>query len=208
MNPALPTKGWNQIMTLPRRLTLIGKDQLGIEPAGDIESLRGEHTHVDTMTLRANEEIVLENVHGNAMELVAEIDPRRASMIELNVLRSENAEEVTRITFLRERGYRDRARKTPQQGVISIDNTRSSILPDARSRPPETAQLVMEKNELLKLRVFIDKSVVEVFVNDKQCVALRVYPGREDSVGVSLRAQGQEAQLKSLDAWQMENIYQ
>jgi beta-fructofuranosidase len=92
--------------------------------------------------------------------------------------------------------------------VISIDNSRSSILPDARSRPPETAQIVMGKNEPLKLRVFIDKSVVEVFVNDKQCVALRVYPGREDSVGVSLRAQGREAQLKSLDAWQMENIYE
>ena len=93
-------------------------------------------------------------------------------------------------------------------GVISIDNTRSSILPDVRSRPPETAPVVMDKNEPLKLRVFIDKSVVEVFVNGKQCVALRVYPGREDSVGVSLRAQGQEAQLRSLDAWQMKNIYE
>jgi hypothetical protein len=27
-------------------------------------------------------------------------------------------------------------------------------------------------------------------------------------VGVSLRAQGQTAQLQSLDAWQMKNIYQ
>jgi len=62
-------------------------------------------------------------------------------------------------------------------------------------------------NEPLKLRVFIDRSVVEVFVNGRQCVAMRVYPGREDSLGVSLRAQGQDAELKSLDAWQMENIY-
>jgi sucrose-6-phosphate hydrolase SacC (GH32 family) len=97
---AYPPEGWNQIMTLPRRLTLIGKDQLGIEPAGDIESLRGEHCHVDTMTLPANEEIVLEGVSGNAMELIAEIDPLRAPMIELNVLRSAGGEEVTRIMFL------------------------------------------------------------------------------------------------------------
>jgi beta-fructofuranosidase len=55
--------------------------------------------------------------------------------------------------------------------------------------------------------VFVDKSVVEVFANGKQCVAMRVYPGREDSVGVSLRAQGDDAELKSLNAWQMENIY-
>ena len=55
--------------------------------------------------------------------------------------------------------------------------------------------------------MFIDRSVVEVFVNGGQCVAMRGYPGREDSVGVSLRSQGQDATLKSLDAWQMKNIY-
>lgn len=50
-------------------------------------------------------------------------------------------------------------------------------------------------------------SVVEVFVNDRQCLAVRVYPGRSDSLGVSLRAQGQEAKLISLDAWEMKGIY-
>ena len=159
-------------------------------------------------SLPANEEIVLEGVHGNAMELVAEIDPKRAPMVEMNVLRSASAEEVTRIAILRERGYRNRTRRGPLPGVILLDNTRSSILSDVRSRPPETAHVAMEKGEPLKLRVFIDKSVVEVFVNGKHCVALRVYPGREDSVGVSLRAQGQEAQLRSLDVWQMNNIYE
>ena len=208
MNPAKPTQGWNQIMTLPRRLTLAAKDQLAIEPAGDMESLRGEHVEVAAMTLPANEELVLEHVRGNAMEIVAEIDTRGAPMIEINVLRSPNAEEVTRITFLTERGYRDRSRKGPPPGMISIDNSRSSILPDVASRPPETAPVAMDRNESLKLRVFVDKSVVEVFVNGKQCVALRVYPGREDSLGVSLRAQGKDAQLKSFDAWQMADIYQ
>ena len=62
--------------------------------------------------------------------------------------------------------------------------------------------------ETLELRVFIDKSVVEVFVNGKQCVAMRVYPGREDSVGVSLRSQGRDAELKSLEAWRMKSIYE
>jgi beta-fructofuranosidase len=66
----------------------------------------------------------------------------------------------------------------------------------------------VDKNKPLKLRVFIDRSVVEVFVNGRQCVAMRVYPGRPDSVGVSLRSQGTGAVLKSLDAWQMKNIYE
>lgn len=207
MNPAKPTEGWNQIMTLPRRLTLIDRDLLGIEPAGEIESLRQQRTRVAPMTLPANREIVLDDVRGNAMELVAEIDPQGAPMVELNVLRSANAEEVTRIAFLRERWYRDRTKRGPLPGVIMLDNARSSILPDVRSRPPEVAPVPMGRNEPLKLHVFVDKSVVEVFANGTQCVALRVYPGREDSVGVSLRAQGEPAKLLSLEAWQMDDIY-
>jgi len=50
-------------------------------------------------------------------------------------------------------------------------------------------------------------ATVEVFVNGRQCVALRVYPSRADSVGVSLTSQGREAELKSLDAWQMKTVW-
>jgi beta-fructofuranosidase len=202
MNPAKPTEGWNQIMTLPRRLTLAkNRDDLSIEPAGNIESLRGSKRHLGSRNLPANREIVLEDVHGNAMELVAEINPKGSQMVELNVLRSPNKEEYTRIAFFRDRGFRG-------QSLITIDSSYSSISPDVRSRAPETASLAFGREETLKLRVFIDRSVVEVFVNGKQCLALRVYPEREDSVGVSLRSQGQEAELRSLDAWQMRNIYQ
>jgi len=201
MNPGKRTEGWNQIMTLPRRLTLIGQDQLAIVPAGDVESVRGEHQRVDPMTLPANKEIVLDGVRGNAMEIVAEIDPKGSPMVEMNVLRSPNKEEFTRIALFKHRGYRGKS-------LITIDSSYASLLPDARSRAPETAPVSLGRDEPLNLRVFVDRSVVEVFINGKQCVAVRVYPGREDSVGVSLRSQGQDAELKSLDAWQMKNIYQ
>ncbi len=72
-------------------------DQLAIAPAGDVESLRGAHTRVGERKLPANREIVLENVKGNAMEIVAEIDTKRAPMVEMNVFRSPKKEEVTRI---------------------------------------------------------------------------------------------------------------
>jgi sucrose-6-phosphate hydrolase SacC (GH32 family) len=83
----------------------------------------------------------------------------------------------------------------------------SSELPDVTSRAPESAPVWLASDEPLKLRVFIDKSVVEVFVNGRQCVAARVYPGRADSLGVSLRAQGSDAVLKQLDAWTMKSFY-
>ena len=216
MNPGKPTKGWNQIMTLPRRLTLAPKrniDPLIIEPAGDVESLRHDHQHVDSTPLPANKEVVLSNVRGNAIEIVAEIDPTNAPMVEMNVLRSPDAEEITSIRFFKERGYKHRefGRGNPYSrqfsSLITIDSSLSSTLPDVLSRAPETAPVGIGEKEPLKLRVFIDRSVVEVFVNGRQCVAVRAYPGREDSVGVSLRSRGRGAMLKSLDAWQMKNIY-
>lgn len=209
MNPGKQTQGWNQIMSLPRRLTLIGPDLLGIEPAGDIESLRTDHRHVNATTLPANQELVMENIGGKAMEIVAEVNTRGAPMVEMNVLRSPNREEFTRIAFFQNRGYRNRGQHGygGRDSIVCIDSSYSSCLPDVQSRPPENAPVLLKKKENLKLRVFVDRSIVEVFVNGRQCLGMRVYPGREDSIGVSLRAQGRDAELVSLDAWQMQNIY-
>jgi beta-fructofuranosidase len=209
MNEGKPTKGWNRLMSLPRRLTLRPNsvfNPLNIEPAGNIESLRGAHARIEAVKLPANQEVVLGEVKGNALEIVAEIAPQPGQTIELNVLRSPGGEEFTRIQFFRDRGFR--LGKMPLPGVISLDTSRSSVAPDVRSRPPETAQVELAPDESLKLRVFIDRSVVEVFINGRQCVAARVYPERSDSVGVSLRSLGTETQVLSLDAWQMRNIYQ
>jgi beta-fructofuranosidase len=40
------------------------------------------------------------------------------------------------------------------------------------------------------LRVFIDKSVVEIFANDRQAITQRVYPTRSESVGIYLFSEG------------------
>ncbi len=206
MNPGKPTKGWNQIMTLPRLLTLKSREEIGIQPAGNIESLRYQHQHIGQMELPANKEIVLNKIKGNAIEIVAEIDLKEAPMVEINVLRSNNKEEFTRIAFYKERGFRGTP-PNPRYSLVSLETSYSSVLPDVMSRAPETAPVTINPEEKLSLRIFVDKSVVEVFVNNRQCVAARVYPGLKNSIGVSIRAQGKSAQLLSLDAYQMKSIY-
>jgi beta-fructofuranosidase len=208
MNEGKKTKGWNRMMSLPRRLTLRENslfNPLHIEPAGDVESLRGKHVHVGPKVLPANKEVVLKKVKGNSMELMLEIEPQANQTVELNVLRSGSGEEVTRIQFFRDRGYRMMNKAVPS--VVSIDTSRSSLDGDVSVRPPETAQVELGAKEPLKVRVFIDRSIVEVFINGRQCVSARMYPENDDSIGVSLRAQGKDAKLKSLDAWQMKSIY-
>jgi len=201
MNVAKPTKGWDHIMTLPRQLNLDKKGELVQKPYESLKSLHkwNERQTVKPMQLPANQEVVFENVHGNAMEVQAVIEVSGSSMIEMKVLRSHDSEEYTRIAFFANRGING-------QSIITLDNSHSSILHDVTCRPPESAPVNIG-SEPLKLRVFIDKSIVEVFVNDKQVVALRVYPGRNDSVGVSLQSRGKKAYLRSMVAYPMRSIY-
>ena len=204
-------------MSLPRKLTWNEKDlfsPLGMEPYGDIESLRGEKITVDAQTLAANEEVVLDSIQGNAMELELEIDPLKSGVVELNVLRSPDGQEKTRILLMKGRGIR-RAETLEQvrtkgknfDSVVILDVTQASTSPDVIPRIPETAHVFLAQNENFKLRVFVDKSIVEVFVNGKQALACRTYPDRQDSTGVSLIARGSEAELVNFSAWQMNSIY-
>ena len=213
MNPGKPTHDWNQLMTLPRRLTVDG-DDLTIEPVEALTSLRQNGRRVGPLELPANREVVLDDVSGDALELVAEIDLQAAPMVELNVLRSPEREELTRISFYKERGFP--AARWMQGGVfgpgvreslVSIDTSYSSTAADALSRPPETAPFSLDEDEPLRLRVFVDHSVLEVFVNGQQALAVRVFPDRDDSLGVSLRSQGAPSVVRSLDAWTMASIW-
>ena len=231
VNWGMPSPGWSQeerqlrhfgcwegqqLMSLPRRLSLSASGEVQIEPAGDIESLRGRHTQIADCTIKGNSETVFDQLAGNAMELSLEVETNGAPLIELDVLRSPDQQEYTRIAFYRDRSVRPLVPgnevSTPPNSegtysLVALDSSHASIQPQARSRPPEIAPVFLAPEENLKMRVFIDKSIVEVFVNDRQCLAVRVYPGRQDSVGVALRAVGRDVRLVVLDAWEMKSIY-
>ncbi len=231
VNWGMPSLGWSQeerqvrhfgcwegqqLMSLPRRLSLNASGEVQIEPAGDIESLRGRHTQIADCTIKGNSETVFDQLAGNAIELSLEVETNGAPLIELDVLRSPDQQEYTRIAFYRDRSVRPLVPgnevSTPPNSegtysLVALDSSHASIQPQARSRPPEIAPVFLAPEENLKMRVFIDKSIVEVFVNNRQCLAVRVYPGREDSVGVALRAVGRDVRLVVLDAWEMKSIY-
>jgi beta-fructofuranosidase len=206
INAAKPTPGWDQILSLPQRLSLDADKRLKIEPIETIASVRGEHRRVSKTTLVANEELVLNKFSGNTIELNVEVDPQDAQQVQLNVLRSPDAQERTSITFFNY-GREQNVAAAYSRPEIVLDGSQSSILNDVTARPPERAILNKDRGDKLKLRIFIDRSVVEVFANGKQYLAMRVYPGRKDSLGVSLKSIGGRAVLESMDSWQMKPIW-
>jgi beta-fructofuranosidase len=194
-------QGWSDIMTLPIHMSLRDDNSLVIRPAAEIETLRGDRVVVDDVVVNAGEELVLDSVSGSAFEISVKIDPGDAHEIGLNVLRSPDGQETTRISFFPQ-GH-------PRFGspLMQIDGTSSSIRTDLVPRPPEIGPLDVADGEPVELRIFVDRSIVEVFANDRQCLTLRAYPDRDDSLGVSLFARGGSATFSGIQAWRMESVW-
>jgi beta-fructofuranosidase len=188
-------------MTLPRQLELVDEKTVSIKPVPETESLRFDHKSITATTIPANQEVILEGVGGKAIEIRAEIDPGAAREVGLCVLRSPDGAEQTRISL-----YPQNHRRFGRSS-LQIDVSASSLRADVFARTPETGPLALQPSELLTLRIYVDRSLVEVYANDRQCLTIRVYPTREDSRGISLFARGSSAQLLSMDVWQMRSIW-
>jgi len=137
------------------------------------------------------------------MELELVLDRKQAREVGLRVLRSPDGDEQTSISLLK--AWHWPWGKTKYD--LMVDVSQASLSPDVDSRSPEIGPLFLKEGEKLHLRVFIDRSIVEVFANGRQALLLRAYPTRDDSTGVSLFARGSEAELISLDAYQMRSIW-
>ena len=65
----------------------------------------------------------------------------------------------------------------------------------------QKAPFSLHPGEALRLRVFLDRSILEVYANERQALVQRIDPTREDSLGIAIFANGGPATLVALDAW-------
>lgn len=182
------SKGWSGVYGLPRTLWLGDDGTLRIQPVKELEALRMNEKTWNGVNLAADSTKMLEGVVGDSCELELEIEPGAAQRCGLKVRASPDGTEETLL-------YYDAAAKQ-----LVFDSTHSGV--DGR-KVVERAPFALLAGEALKLRIFVDKSVVEIFANDRQAIGRRVYPGRNDSLGVALFAVGGGAQFKTVKAWEM-----
>ncbi|MHB1457788.1 MAG: glycoside hydrolase family 32 protein [Armatimonadota bacterium] len=192
---AMKEAQWAGILSLPRDLSLDADGLQKIKPASELETLRGAHWSLTDINLEPDDAITLNGISGNTIELLAKITPSATGQVGFKVCQSPDGSEETVITV------------DIEAGTLTIDPSHSSLRADVTGKGAQVAPFVLESDELLELRIFIDRSVVEVFANDRQCVTKRVYPSRADSLGVQLFTNGAGAEIKSIDAWQMEAIW-
>lgn len=182
-------EGWSGTMSLPRVLTLAEDGMLRMTVPEEIERLRYNPREIGPRTVSAAAEVPLGPVRGNSLEVQLEVQMDDAARFGVKVCQSPGGEEETVVLY-------DALEKK-----LMIDTRKASLKDGAKS--VEAGPLAIEKGELLRLRVFVDKSIVEVFANGRQAVMRRIYPSRDDSLGVSLVAEGGTASVKKVRAWDM-----
>ncbi len=189
--------------SLPRVLELAGDGSLRITPARELEALRRERIVVAPRELPADQSVELDEVRGDVLEFEVEIDPCGAAEIALEVRCAPDGSEATAIRF------------RPAAGTLSIDLARSTTRRDVHysagpidgyggrcdPRTSVDAPFALAPDEPLRLRVFLDHPLLEVFANERQCLTEQIYPRRRDALAVRLIARGGAARLMHAAAW-------
>ncbi len=182
--------GWSGVMSLPRVLSLATNNMLRLEPATELEQLRGAHMYVKDLSFLPTSLMQIREIQGDCLEIKVEFILDEAAELGIGVRCSPDGVEQTLIRY-------DRL-----QGLLLIDRQRSSLTKDV-DRYIRSGPLALAPGESLFLHIFLDRSVIEVFANYRLCMSSRVYPSRTDSLGVGFFVSGGSARIKALDVWEM-----
>ena len=182
--------GWSGVFGAPRELWLRDNHRLGMRPVEELKQLRyNQRSHVDTM-LRPDVGHTLEDIRGNILDLELTLEPMGATQTGVKICCAPDGSEETIVGF-------DSVNQT-----LFIDTRRSSSK-GTGLKVVEAGPFHLEANELLELRILVDKSVVEVFANDRQAVLRRIYPTSPESTQVKLFSEAGETRVHSVTGWEM-----
>jgi beta-fructofuranosidase len=180
--------GWSGALSLPRVIETAPDGTLRQRPAAEVTELRTRRIAENAAVDLADGDRDRLAVDGAAIELELAIALDDADAVELSVFETPDRAERTPIRYERD-------------GTLSVDRAFSSG--DPRTFVDTQSMAVPPYDEPLSLRVFLDRSVIEIYANDRHCLTSRVYPTRDDAVGLSAVAEGGRASITSLSAWEL-----
>ncbi|OXT05986.1 sucrose-6-phosphate hydrolase [Thermoanaerobacterium thermosaccharolyticum] len=171
---------WAGAMTLPREVIKIG-EEIYFKPISEIVKYRKNEYSLQDIEL--NGEVKLET-NGICYEIDAEFEPQDAYEFGVKVFKGKYEETVL--------SYNCRDR------LFTFNRDRSGIGPKG-----ERKTLVNLNEGRLRLRVFVDVSSVEVFINEgEEVMTGRIYPDSE-SINISIFSVG-ECRVLYLKKWDID----
>jgi beta-fructofuranosidase len=171
---------WSGAMTLPREIVLKG-DKLYFKPVDEIKGYRRNETVIENLRIHGEKKL---DITGDSYELQAVFRAEGQAEFGLKLRTDEDCETIL--------SYSTKDKR------FRFNRDKSGIGPKGERRTE--VELI---NDELKLRIFVDKSSVEVFVNEGEKVMTgRIYPGR-DAVNIKAFSKGSSS-IVSLKKWDID----
>ena len=154
----VPTKQFRSANTLPREISLFTGDDGQIYaasvPSPELTALRGKLA-VNTKSINVNKKgktIILPSANDGACEILIDIDPLKVGSISL--------------TLSNEKGEKSILTYAPNYETLSFDRRESGIVDFSQDFPAITLTPTFNGGKNLGLRIFVDRSSIEVFANE------------------------------------------
>lgn len=197
----------DQMMALPRVMTLNPEGVVEWSVPEEYRQLRGPAQSPGPLKLLRDAVRPFREAPGDSFEL--ELNAATLSgTLELHLLESPDGCEYATV------------RIDPGAGTIAIDSSRIGSRARVSNRYPicycgfapedvplrevteQKTAFALHEGEPLRLRVFVDRSIIEVFANGRLAMSQLVYPAGTDNRQLSLIASA-EQEVESLTAWPM-----
>ena len=178
---------WVGAYTLPRELTYVD-GHIYQNPVREIMNYRTNPISYQNQVI--DESLILPSVFGKTVELELEIEVGSASQVGVKLFQGTDNETLVYYDSLTETVIFDRSQSGKTiNGAEANRSTRSAD--------------VNLNNGVLKLRIFLDVSSVEVFINDGYLTMTgNVYPNPDD-VGIEFYAIGGTSILKQINKYEI-----
>jgi len=171
-------RGWNGCLSLPRELSVTPAGELRQRPAPELRRLRGARAGWLNIRLEKDRRI-LPLPATNALELFADVNLSMTAQFELTIQGTPSSQSVK----------------------VRYDGT-ELMVQDAKAPLP-----LAGRERDLQLRIFMDRSVIEVFANDMVCLTKTVPPLEGTNLQLELAAVDGPVRIRRLQVWPMKTIW-
>ncbi len=183
--------GWAHMFSLPRTWFLMPDGRsLGQAPSAELQAMRGDERVLFDSTQDEVMPAILDVPKG-PYELQMDVAPGATGKLELGVFVNPDGSEETGISL------------DLDSGEVVLDKSKST-LDQENEEGPRVRKGKYDADafgEVKTVRVFVDASIIEVFINDAAAFSVRAYPSKPSSKMAKLST---SAQVSKVTVWPLQ----
>ncbi|MCM1521809.1 MAG: GH32 C-terminal domain-containing protein [Muribaculaceae bacterium] len=189
----VPTHQFRSANTLPREISLFtapdGQIYAATVPSPEIDALRGQLTiNKESVSVAGKgKNFALPTANSGICEILLDIEPGKAETVSVTL--SNDKDERAVLTY------------TPANDTLSFDRRNSGLSDFSQDFPAVTTAPTYTDGDKMSLRIFVDRSSIEVFADGGKSVMTNLVFPTAPYTALTLSTTGSQAKIKDLKVY-------